>query len=123
MNRNSCAFTGHRPSKFSWGYNENDPRCVELKAALSAQISELASSGITHFLSGMGEGVDLWSAISVLKLRKENPTLKLHCILPCTGQADKWSDSAREPATAGSRNATPSGVFDCLRKRMHEMAP
>lgn len=92
----SCAFTGHRPSKFPWGYNENDPRCVELKAELSAQILELASSGVSHFLSGMGEGVDLWSAISVLELRRENPALKLHCILPCTGQADKWSDSARE---------------------------
>ena len=60
MNRNSCAFTGHRPSKFPWKYNETDSRCVELKAALSVQITELASSGVTHFLSGMGEGVDAW---------------------------------------------------------------
>lgn len=96
MNRNSCAFTGHKPSKFPWGHNENNSRCAELKAALSAQILELVNSGIMHFLSGMSEGTDLWSAVSVLELRKENPALKLHCVLPCTGQADKWSDSARK---------------------------
>ena len=96
VKRSSCAFMGHRPSKFPWGYNESDSRCANLKTALSAQIAELANSGVTDFLSGLSEGVDIWSAISVLELRKENPALKLHCVLPCTGQADKWSDSARE---------------------------
>ncbi len=30
-----CAFTGHRPHKFPWKYNEDDERCVALKAALA----------------------------------------------------------------------------------------
>ena len=96
MKHISCAFTGHRPNKFPWRENESDSRCVALKVALAAQIAELARSGVTQFLSGMGEGVDLWSAISVLELRKENPALKLHCVLPYDGQADEWSDLARE---------------------------
>ena len=95
MDRCSCAFTGHRPSKFPWGYDETDSRCVNLKAALSEQILELANSGITHFLSGMSEGVDFWAAISVLEWRKKIPALKLHCILPCITQADKWSASSQ----------------------------
>lgn len=96
MDRISCAFTGHRPNKFPWHEDESDSRCVALKAALSVQIADLARGGVTQFLSGMSEGVDTWSALSVLELRKENPTLKLHCILPCKTQADEWSDSARE---------------------------
>ena len=32
----------------------------------------------------------------VLELRKENPLLKLHCILPCVEQDQKWNASARE---------------------------
>jgi len=28
-------------------------------------------------------------------MKKENPALGLHCVLPCEGQADKWSASAR----------------------------
>ena len=37
-----CAFTGHRPKSFPWGYNENAPGCVMLKEVLAVQISALA---------------------------------------------------------------------------------
>lgn len=29
-----CAFSGHRPKKFPWGYDETDGRCITLKALL-----------------------------------------------------------------------------------------
>ena len=93
---NSCAFTGHRPRKFPWGYDETVSGCVQLKAVLSAKIVELAATGITDFLSGMAEGTDTWAALAVLALREKNPALKLHCILPCKGQADRWTASTRE---------------------------
>ena len=34
--------------------------------------------------------------MAVLSLREQNPTTKLHCILPCKEQADKWSASSRD---------------------------
>lgn len=58
-----CAFTGHRPWKFPWKYNEADSRCVALKAVLAEQIAALADAGVTQFLSGMAEATDSWSAI------------------------------------------------------------
>ncbi|MFN2910814.1 SLOG family protein, partial [Escherichia coli] len=85
---------GHRPKKFPWGYNEADTRCVTLKRAIDEEIAKLVESGYTDFLSGMAEGADTWAALAVLALKKENPALKLHCILPCEGQADEWSASA-----------------------------
>lgn len=91
-----CAFTGHRPKKFSWGYNEADVRCVVLKKMLSEQTAKLVEAGYTDFFSGMAEGADTWAALAVLALKKENPALKLHCVLPCEGQADGWAASARE---------------------------
>jgi len=91
-----CAFTGHRPNKLPWRYDETDSRCVELKAVLAEQIRLLAEAGVTQFLSGMAEAVDTWAALSVLDLREKNPAIKLHCILPCTMQAEKWSASSRE---------------------------
>ena len=94
--RSCCAFTGHRPHKFPWKYNEADSRCVALKAALTEQIKALVEDGITDFYSGCADGVDCWAALIVLELRKKNPALRLHCILPHKGQADKWSDSAKE---------------------------
>ena len=92
----TCAFTGHRPSKFPWKYNEDDARCAALKSVLAEQIRLLSNAGITHFLTGMAEATDTWSALSVLALREEKPALKLHCILPCREQANKWSASSRE---------------------------
>lgn len=91
-----CAFTGHRPRKFPWGYNEADTRCVALKETLAKEIAKLVKAGYTDFLSGMAEGTDAWAAQAFLALKKENPALKLHCVLPCEGQADKWPASARE---------------------------
>ena len=96
MPDNSCAFTGHRPHKFPWRYNEADERCVALKETLRDQIMALVDNGITDFFSGGADGVDCWAALIVLELRKKNPALRLHCVLPHEGQADKWSDSAQE---------------------------
>lgn len=94
--KTACAFTGHRPHKFPWKTNEDDPRCIALKKILTEQIAVLAETGVTDFFSGMAEGADCYCSQIILTLREKNPTLKLHCVLPHVGQADKWSNSARE---------------------------
>ena len=93
--KNSCAFSGHRPKKFPWGYDESDSRCMELKAVLEREIQKLIEAGVTDFYTGMAEGTDTWAAMIVLELRKTNPALKLHCVVPFKGQADKWTVPAR----------------------------
>lgn len=95
MENTACAFTGHRPKSFPWKYNETAPECVLLKEVLAAQIKMLADSGVMVFLSGMAQGVDLWSSQIVLDLQKKNPALKLHCVLPCKEQETKWTASAQ----------------------------
>ena len=47
MLENCCAFTGHRPHKFPWKYDETDSRCVELKVVLAEQITALVNVGFT----------------------------------------------------------------------------
>ena len=96
MNQNSCAFTGHRPKSFPWRYDETAHECVLLKELLAAQIATLVKAGVTEYVTGGADGVDCWVAEIVLGLREKNPALKLHCILPHEGQADRWSDSAQE---------------------------
>ena len=92
----SCAFTGHRPHKFPWKDNEADPRCIALKESLAEQIAMLARAGVTEYFTGGADGVDCWAAEIVLTMREKNPALKLRCVLPHEGQADRWSDSAQE---------------------------
>ena len=75
---------------------ESARECLLLKEVLEAQITALAEQGVTDFLSGMAQGVDLWSSQIVLDLQKKNPALKLHCVLPCKGQESKWTASAQE---------------------------
>jgi len=40
LNR-SCSFTGHRPQRLPWRYNENDPACIALKETLAKEIAAL----------------------------------------------------------------------------------
>lgn len=62
MKRKSCAFTGHRPEKFPWKYDEEADDCVKLKSALKNQIARLVNDGYTDFFSGMAQGTDTWAA-------------------------------------------------------------
>ena len=66
------------------------------EGVLTEHIAALANAGFTQFLSGMAEAVDTWFALSVLALREKHPSIKLHCILPCKEQADKWTASSQE---------------------------
>lgn len=54
--KKSCAFTGHRPSGFVFGYHEQDERCLRLKRALFDKITALAQTGTRIFYTGMAEG-------------------------------------------------------------------
>lgn len=87
----SCAFTGHRPTKFPWKYDEKDECCTELKAVLAQQIKNLVARGMTDFYTKMALGTDTWAATIILALRESNPTLKLCCVLPCEGQEITWA--------------------------------
>ena len=92
----SCAFTGHRPNRFSFGYDEKDERCIKLKTTMREQISALTAGGVTDFYVGMVIGVDTWAAEIVLDLKKGNPNIRLIAVLPCETQADRWTLEQRE---------------------------
>jgi len=96
MIKTTCAFTGHRPQKLPWRYDESSEGCMQLKEVLTSQITKLIENGVTDFLSGMALGVDAICSELILAQREKNPALRLHCILPCVGQDAKWSASARE---------------------------
>jgi uncharacterized phage-like protein YoqJ len=92
----SCAFTGHRPARFGFGYDETDPQCVRLKGVLDYQIGEHIRMGVDTFYSGMALGVDQWAAESVLEHKKKHPHIKLIAVLPFEAQAAKWSEAQRD---------------------------
>jgi uncharacterized phage-like protein YoqJ len=96
MNTVACAFAGHRPVKFSFGYNEGDERCKALKLVIAQQTMLLIKSGVSTFFTGMALGVDTWGAEIILEFKKQRPDLQLIAVLPCEEQANKWSPEQRE---------------------------
>lgn len=92
----SCAITGHRPSRFSFGYDEEHFKCIELKKIFYNKFLDLINKGVEVFFSGMALGVDIWAAEVVIDLRKRFPNIKLICVLPCETQADRWAPNQRE---------------------------
>lgn len=127
MEQNSCAFTGHRPAQFGWGYDEQHPDCVKLKLLLEDEIVKLCELGVITFITGMAQGVDQWAALSVLKLRQTFPALRLVCALPCEGQTKGWSDGAKiqyhtilEQADS-VQYISPTYTKDCMIVRNHWM--
>jgi uncharacterized phage-like protein YoqJ len=94
--KSACAFTGHRPNRFSFGFNENDERCAKIKELMRDQIGALIAGGVTDFYSGMALGVDQWAAEIVLDFKREHPAVRLTAVRPCETQADSWTVEQRE---------------------------
>lgn len=92
----TCAFTGYRPSKMPWGYDETDARCVEFRFRLREALEYLIGQGYTDFMSGGALGFDQMAARIVLSLREKYPWIRLIMVIPFDGQADKWSQEQRE---------------------------
>ena len=90
MRIQAVAFTGPRPARLPWRENEYAPGCVALKEIMAEKIGDFLNQGILHYLTGMAMGIDMIAAEMVLEHRKNDHRLKMHCILPCTNQTEKW---------------------------------
>ena len=79
----SCAFTGHRPQSLPFGFDESDKRCTSLKSVMRDQIVALIENeGVTHFITGMALGVDMYAAEIVLDLKSKYPHITLESAIP-----------------------------------------
>lgn len=94
----SCCFSGHRPFRFSFGYDEENEKCIRIKEELKKEIIRVKHKGINVFYTGMAPGVDIWCAQIVLNLKRRESQTGLHLIavIPYEGQADRWSVDYRE---------------------------
>lgn len=86
----TCCFTGHRPNKLPWGYNERGIKFLLFKIRLENNIKSAIKKGYRYFISGMALGSDIICAEIVLKLKKKHPNIELECALPCINQTEKW---------------------------------
>lgn len=123
----ACAFTGYRPEKLPWRYDERDERCAALKKRISDAVEAVYNAGARHFICGMAKGCDTYFAEAVLALRDEYPDITLEAAIPCETQTSGWSavDQVRydyilhqcDRQTLISRDYTP----ECMLRRNRYM--
>ena len=81
-----CCFTGHRPNGLK------RPAWL-IKIDLEREIKKAVKDGFAVFISGMAQGVDIWAALIVLKLRDKGAPIKLICACPFDGFETRWDKS------------------------------
>ena len=121
-----CTFTGHRPHKFPWKFDESDERCQKLKQDLAKAILSAIADGYDYFICGGALGVDMWAAEIVLKF-KDIYGISLEIAQPFAGFNEKAEDnySKRQQyilANADKITIVSSNDFkDAYRKRNQYM--
>lgn len=89
----ACSFTGHRPGKLPWKYDEQDPRCVDLKRRIRDAVEAAYEEGYRHFISGMALGCDLYFCECALALRSRHREVTVEAAIPCPTQSGDWPDA------------------------------
>ena len=84
------AFTGYRPQKMPFGFDETDNRCIDFKKRLRDTIENFIWQGYQHFISGGAMGMDMYAAEIVLELKEKYPQISLEMVSPFDDQAAKW---------------------------------
>ena len=91
----SCCFTGHRPAKLPWRYNENDARCLALKRRMRDAVELAYEQGFRHFFCGMALGCDQYFCECVLALRERHGDVTVEAAIPCPGQENRWPTASQ----------------------------
>ena len=89
LKQHRCCFTGHRPMKLT--------RPIEaVQAELEKEIRLAVNEGFTVFITGMAQGVDIWAAQTILRLRNEGRQLRIICASPYEGFERRWSNNWKQ---------------------------
>ena len=122
--KKTCCFTGHRPQKLPFGYNEEDERCVELKEKLKKEIiRQIEENGVSHFITGMALGMDMYAAEAVLQLKEIYTDITLEAAIPCETQSSKWAEYLRDRYFSIAEKCDTETLLstkytrDCMHKR------
>jgi len=125
----SCCFTGHRPQKLPWGFDESDARCIALKEKLYKAIRFAVHKGKKRFYTGMAMGTDIWCAeiVNELKAELSDEGIELIAVIPHKGQQARFPDEWKVRYNAVLQNADERIVLQehytqgCMQRRNRYM--
>ncbi len=88
----SCCFTGYRPEKFDFKFNNDDPDYRRFTERLISALTRRIEGGCTVFYTGMAKGFDIIAAEYIELIKRRNKNLKLIAVIPYKGQEKGWSE-------------------------------
>jgi uncharacterized phage-like protein YoqJ len=83
MREKTCCFTGHR--------NISAEEYDKISTITEKIVESFIKEGYRYFGAGGALGFDTISALTVLKLKKYYPDIRLILVLPCLNQTQGWS--------------------------------
>lgn len=93
---NSCCFTGYRPNKFPFEFEENNPKYRLFLSRVADFIKLAEKNGVTTFYTGMAMGFDIVAAEQVTLLKASNKNIRLIAVIPFSDQENfypnDWKD-------------------------------
>ncbi|GAV11396.1 SLOG family protein [Paenibacillus sp. NAIST15-1] len=93
LERVTCGFTGHRPSKLGGCYSLKHPESLRIVETLKPILEQLINEeGIRQFISGGAIGFDQIAFWTVQSLKKQYPELVNIVAVPFKNQPCKWTD-------------------------------
>ena len=124
MDKKTCGFLSHVPTRFQFGWDEEATLCIHMKQVILQQIQLLRRAGYNSFYVVPDSGAGLWTGEIINLLRNNDPALLLQCILPHEEIATKWSPELRDRyftlleqcthLAAVSRSDDPNAVKNAL---------
>lgn len=80
----TCCFTGHRkiPAR----------ELNSIKRKLKSEVIGLIDKGVSVFITGGALGFDTLASLTVLKIKRRFPDIRLFLALPCAEQTRGWRD-------------------------------
>ncbi len=95
--KNTCCFTGISPRLLPCLHEEESGKYLRLKKMITEEVDRLITENkVSHFISGMDNGVGLLAASIVIELKAYYPHITIECVLPYETQAENWRESQRE---------------------------
>lgn len=91
----TCTFTGNRPNKLPWGYDETDSRCLSAVVAIADEVFRASKEGFGTFVCGMAMGADMLFAEAVLAAKKVYD-VRLECAVPYELQSARWDEESKK---------------------------
>jgi len=97
--KNACTFTGPKPTRFKFKYNEAYKLCKKIKKSMLTQMKRLYNEkGVRRFYITSAIGVHMWAGELALQLKSQPgyEDIELATVLPFPDYNTQWDIKSRK---------------------------